>query len=712
MKMRNIYSRSKFRKIDEDSSTVKDVSNVSNSPTEIIQAWNKSLVGAVTNFFVGGILKGLKSIYKMGRKIWAMKNLSSKLNKEYLKGLIFFLDSKNIDTTGELTIKGKDEEESENSQEETQPTQVQDKSTTALTEIEQVLNDIDTIEEFNASDEIKDWKETLQSKLKEKNNRWSESHFKKYRQGVNNARNKSEKEMKQKILDNFLKGNPDDDDDNVGKEEFDKDFEQVRQINGLIDKKEKELTGVSGAINKIKKIIPDFNPTGTVEDFNLDYQKYRNLKSNKITKDVVAIGDKFKLYKSKDNKKEEVIVTNVESTKDGVVTVNMNGINTGVNASKLLPSTFPGFKVLPEMEKFLIKYGNDYNNLDDDNKRVILNVYRKYMIFKEIKNNMVEVGYLTESLLLEKQLLVGGKKGSVEGGDLEGNVPFKQILSQKDIDRLKNPEMAEKSVDDITYGEIIKKFKEMETEKYSPKTEVAKLVNKYNLEVIRLLADKEFTDDKSKKEWAKKVNRINAYWDELVNIELVNVLAGNVFSNDKTINNKLNKETSTLDVQDDLSVLENGNILGKEVSSIRSLGENLVIISFVIKNNGEKYILPGKSLSWGLDRDKKLVRVTTSLDIKDENDKKIPIADTQLFVSKFQKQNSNVFIGEKNVSGYNPKISTYLLLNADQRIPKDLTITQPGDIIIINEITYQEGSKLYREVCFFDFDKKRNYSIN
>lgn len=49
MKMRNIYSRSKFRKIDEDSSTVKDVSNVSNSPTEIIQAWNKSLVGAVTN---------------------------------------------------------------------------------------------------------------------------------------------------------------------------------------------------------------------------------------------------------------------------------------------------------------------------------------------------------------------------------------------------------------------------------------------------------------------------------------------------------------------------------------------------------------------------------------------------------------------------------------------------------------------------------------
>jgi len=65
--MRNIYTRSKFKKLYEDSSSVKDVANVSNQPDEIIKAWNLSLVGATTNFFVGGILKGLKAIYKMGR---------------------------------------------------------------------------------------------------------------------------------------------------------------------------------------------------------------------------------------------------------------------------------------------------------------------------------------------------------------------------------------------------------------------------------------------------------------------------------------------------------------------------------------------------------------------------------------------------------------------------------------------------------------------
>jgi len=711
--MRNIYSRSRFRKINEE---VKDVANVSNSPAEIVQAWNVSLVGAVTNFFVGGVINGLKAIYKMGRQAWAMKNLSSKLNKEFLKGLLFFLDSKNINTAGELTEKGKEEQNANNVD-----TNVDDdgekmsQNEFDLEEFKKLLANINTIEEFNASPEIKEWNETFQSKLKEKTNRWSDSHFNRYESDVNNAKTNAEKAKRQKILDNFLKGIPGHD-DYVGKEEFDKDFEQVKQIKELIDKKEKELSGVGGVINIFKKILPDFNSTEQVDNIKLDYPKYKSLKSNNITKDKIAIGDKFTLYKSSDNKREVVTTLNTAETADGVVTVatSKNPSGVGVPVAKLLPSSFQGFKVLPEMEKFLLKYGKNYNNLDDDNKQILLNVYKKYEIFKQIKKDMVEIGHLDESLLLlEKQLKVKGKgTGSIEGGDLQGNIPLKQILTNTDIEKLKNPSIADGSVQDIKYGEIIKKFKEMETKDYSPKKEVAKNVNKYNLEVIKLLADKEFPDDKLKKQWAVKVNRVNAYWTELVDIESVNILSNMKFSSDGSLQSKINNESSKLDIQTDLSVLENSNLLGKSLDNIKSLGENNVIISFTIKKNGEKFILSGKGISWKLTSVAPLLAVKSIINITESDGKKTYSADSESFKKQFQKQNSSVLIGDNDISRFNHTVNTYFLMDGKQKVPHDLTVTQSGDIIIINEIIYKDGSETKREICFFDIDKKRNYNIN
>lgn len=711
MKMRNIYSRSKFKKINEDSSNVKDVANVSNSPDEIVKAWNVSLVGATTNFFVGGVINGLKAIYKMGRQAWAMKNLSSKLNKEYLKGLIFFLDSKNINTAGELTEKGKEEQQNTDT---TTTTQVQDKSKSGLSEIEEILNNINTIEEFNSSQEIKEWNETYQDKLKEKNDRWSDSHLNKFESDVKTAKTNAEKIKSQKILDNFLKGIPGHD-DYIGKEEFDKDFAQVKQIKELIDKKEKELQSIGGVINIFKKILPDFNPTEEVDNIKLDYPKYKSLKSN-ITKDKIAIGDKFSYYTSSDNKRDVVTVLNKDKADEGVVTASTtkNPSGVGLSVSKFLPSAFQGFNVISEMEKFLLKYGKNYNNLDDENKKIVLNVYKKYSIFTKIKEDMVESENLSESLLLlEKQLQVKGKgTGSIEGGDLQGNIPLKQILTNKDIERLKNPNIVDGTVQDIKYGEIIKKFKEMETKDYSPKKEVAKNVNKYNLEVIKLLADKEFPDDKTKKQWTIKVNRVNAYWTELVDIESVNILSNMKFSSDGSLQSKINNESSKLDIQTDLSILENSNLLGKSLDNIKSLGENNVIISFTIKKNGEKFILSGKGISWKLTSVAPLLAVKSIINITDTDGKKTYSADSESFKKQFQKQNSSVLIGDNDISRFNHTVNTYFLMDGKQKVPHDLTVTQSGDIIIINEIIYKGGSETKREICFFDIDKKRNYNIN
>lgn len=709
--MRNIYSRSKFKKINEDSSNVKDVANVSNSPDEIVKAWNVSLVGATTNFFVGGVINGLKAIYKMGRQAWAMKNLSSKLNKEYLKGLIFFLDSKNINTAGELTEKGKEEQQNTDT---TTTTQVQDKSKSGLSEIEEILNNINTIEEFNSSQEIKEWNETYQDKLKEKNDRWSDSHLNKFESDVKTAKTNAEKIKSQKILDNFLKGIPGHD-DYIGKEEFDKDFAQVKQIKELIDKKEKELQSIGGVINIFKKILPDFNPTEEVDNIKLDYPKYKSLKSN-ITKDKIAIGDKFSYYTSSDNKRDVVTVLNKDKADEGVVTASTtkNPSGVGLSVSKFLPSAFQGFNVISEMEKFLLKYGKNYNNLDDENKKIVLNVYKKYSIFTKIKEDMVESENLSESLLLlEKQLQVKGKgTGSIEGGDLQGNIPLKQILTNKDIERLKNPNIVDGTVQDIKYGEIIKKFKEMETKDYSPKKEVAKNVNKYNLEVIKLLADKEFPDDKTKKQWTIKVNRVNAYWTELVDIESVNILSNMKFSSDGSLQSKINNESSKLDIQTDLSILENSNLLGKSLDNIKSLGENNVIISFTIKKNGEKFILSGKGISWKLTSVAPLLAVKSIINITDTDGKKTYSADSESFKKQFQKQNSSVLIGDNDISRFNHTVNTYFLMDGKQKVPHDLTVTQSGDIIIINEIIYKGGSETKREICFFDIDKKRNYNIN
>ena len=110
--MDNILSRTKFKKLNEDST---DVTNVADPSWKALKdAWNTSVVGALANTFIGGTINGIYKVFKWGQRGSVRVILMSKLNKEYLKGLVFYADRNGINlTTGSIDEESQSDKETQ-----------------------------------------------------------------------------------------------------------------------------------------------------------------------------------------------------------------------------------------------------------------------------------------------------------------------------------------------------------------------------------------------------------------------------------------------------------------------------------------------------------------------------------------------------------------------------------------------------------------------
>ena len=226
------------------------------------------------------------------------------------------------------------------------------------------------------------------------------------------------------------------------------------------------------------------------------------------------------------------------------------------------------------------------------------------------------------------------------------------------------------------------------------------------MEVIRLLADKYF-EETYKKEWSKKVNRVNAYWDDIFDMSEVNVLTTSPFTSHPKVGDSVKNNGANNDAISDNSILDHEGILGKRVNSNQLSDNAAIIINFIY--NGENYIIPAKFFA-GMES-KNLFRVTTLMKIKNEGGKETITIDDSKFENTFQKNNGQLSIGPDNITSLAPEVKTWLAFDKKQSVPEDLTRPIQANIVIINDITYNNASSKTREICIFDVTTKKNIKI-
>lgn len=704
MQLRNIFSRSHFSKINEASSEVKGVSNVSNEPLEIAKAWKLSLIGALS----AGVVAGLTGLYKMGRAKWALANLSSKLNKEFLKGLIFYADSVNLNlqtgsygtgaTSAEVQVQtGATQAQAQMSgatEFASGSTQVQ---ISVEDEIAGILSKINSLDELYENPTIKKWWERY-SKLKQtvQSHRVNISKF-----GAGIKDDKKRKELQDKYYSGqLLLG---------GKYNFAEEEEELKNIEPIyqmIRKKEDELKrkGFEESTYKLKNIADQqgFQPNESYGDNDfVDYAKFKD-SFKTPTADKISVGDEFTYYTNNGNK-EKVEVTDIP--KEGYVTVKFGDKNTKatIEVARLLPSEMPNFRtndkkgILDKMEKTISTV--NFDNLNAENKDEMLDLYKKYQILLLTYNDLVKSGKIretvTESLILEKNLRIKGKgTGSIEGGDIKGAIPITDILTTKEQEKLKNKGVLSITVEDINFGKVAAVIPDAQRE------EVSKYVSKYNLEVIRLLANKYFGETGFRKQWQRKVNRLNGYWEDIMDIEKVNVLKDTPISTDPKLAKSVDKQQNRGDLTFDMSVLSQK--FGLKKIKAKNIEEGIsILMSFVYSS---KFIVAGKGVASGDLFYKKMVRTSKMLEVKSEEGKEvifIPEPQPQ-FINAFRGKNSQLTLDNINIPS-SSEIATYFLFDADFPVTNDYNKPSTVRFFVINDIGYVgTGGERQRAICLFN----------
>jgi len=735
--MRNIYSRSKFKKINEE---IKDVANVSNSPSEIAKAWNVSLVGAITNGVVGGTIKALTAIYKWGRRGWYRKNLLSKLNKEYLKALIFFADRKNINLeTGEI-FEEKKEEITDNQTDDIVDVDKLTQREVELKDLAKKLEQLKTLEDMQLDETVKEFYEYF--KILDKKLEKNRIYFDNYSDALENAKkNKNIENIKyyEDLLKKVKKSN---EGLKVTKKENDKSKK-------LLDKKLLELGGTpkdltAERIKVLKKEIFHDNiekmlPEGweSKNEFTLDnvpnfidYPTFKELRQRTIPDPKkVKVGDKFTYYTTKKGEKTSAVVREEkQQIKKGNIPVTIGKIQTSISKDRALPDDFPDFKqLLSFMEKNLFPYVRKYDKMSSKDKQKFLEIVQTYKVLnkeyellkpnitKAPKSEKVELqtdsvtnenGEQLFELQVSKKLTTKPSSG-LEGGDLvkgDKKLDIFDVLSNTEIQKLKSSGITNLAVLDINYGAISNTIEE----KFS-KQDVSKLVNKYNLEVIKLVADKVFETEKQKKNWSVNVNKVNAFWNDILNVDDVNILHGLSF-NGKVKGSSLDKNISEMSSVYNLSALKDVLLDDKKVI-INNISDGLYLV-LLFNYNNLSYIMTSKGTGVNL-QNKKVIRLATLLESKEKDGKEIFFSNQNKLQELFVRNNGDITVnGERKTSLIKDEVETYFIFKYDQNSPTEIT-NKPisASVIVMNFMTIREDNGTKPIVCVFDDKTKDNINI-
>jgi len=703
--MYNIYNRRQFKNINE---SFDKVSNVGNSLKEIREGWNTSVVGWLANGVVGavgGVARSLAKIYKWGRIVWFTKNLLSKLNKEFLKALILFADRNRINLE-DGTIKT--ENKLDDVPQDDEYAQPQDDSGAGdsddagddeqKNQCVEELRKITNINDFRMSKcviSIKNRNVDLKNEIR---NTCSDNHIKNYSDNLKSA-NAADKPKKQALLDSTLSN----------RKKLNKEILDIQPILEMIDKKEKDLK--LDMKKKFDEIAPDFSPTGEFDMPGVDFLSYPKFLGTRedLKTDKIAIGDKF-TYTNDKNERYEVIAAEKIGNQGGKfkrvgkppIFLNIDGIR---------PEGFPNIaEQLIKTKSFLIKNYYNYNNMNDENKTKFSTIYKAYQVNHKIFVESYEKEkssakyldkpiYESAELLLELQVtsnksILPGK--SVEGGDLKrDNMNIGDILTKKEKDSLTDPEIINDPISNINYGKIVNTIHDNFN-----KGDVSKFINKYNLEVIRLMAEKYFESDKQKMSWKTSVNKVYSYWSDMMEIGDADILKSVELSGgvDK---GKLDDAVATSSGTYDISVSSEKLIDPTKRFKISSLGKTEVVVMFIY--NGKKFILTCKNYTSSLPYT--LLRVTNSLGVDSENN--IVLNDN--FEETFVKSNG-LFIDNKNVSGQLNTYESYIMFQDVQKTTTDINKPSSAQIMVLNNVLLNDASNT-NKLCLFDPKTKKNQSV-
>lgn len=748
--MRNILSRTKFKKINEDSASVKDVVNVEPSANAIKGAWNTSVIGAISNTIIGGTINNIYKFYKWGQRGNVRVTLLSRLHKEYLKGLVYYSDKNNIDLkNGILSGDTKESEIEIQGSQKSQPSQVQDKRASAIQEMKELLPTINSLDEMKINEKIKEWLELykkFQSEIqiyKDNKDGSKNATETSLLRRIKEAKNIQEREKLEKIYKNWLKQ----------KEEWNKDWNQILEIKSMIDNRIKELGGdpdnfkIDKSIEEIKKeraikeelkkkkeklksLKPmDWEPTSNFDfkygDF-MDYEEFEKLPKSVDTSNL-SVGDKFK-YFSKNKETEATVGLDNKGNKTFII----DGASIKIDPNELLPKGFPNLiKSRKKIKNFLYEYVNDYDSMTTDQKDKFLQTYQAYLVISKIyekfsvrhkKYEKTNENYLLIEKIEDKKELVGKSKKiksgkadfGIKGGDIEGNLKISDFFTKKEQDKLIKTD-TDIRIQEIAIGKISNLIEN--TEKLS-KNGVSQEVNKYNLELIRLVADKTFVTENQKKKWQERVNSAYAFWQDILDINEVDILKGISFATIKK--DDATRLKSEIDGVYNYSALQT-SILGNHVP-VSGIKSNMDII-ILLEYSNNIFTLPGRESGLNLDMiHKKAVRISTNLASKDLGVKEQTNNDEEKntkveFVSKpdsvrkyFASKEGTIYINNDAKSIDNVK--TYFLFDTEKtKVPKDLNSSKRVDIYILNEISWKDGAEDRQELFIFDPNKRDNISI-
>lgn len=460
--MRNILNRNEFKKLNENSEGIRDVSNTKPNVPAIKSAWSDSVVGSLSNMVVDSI----KKIYKWGRAKYFKNKLLNDLNVEYIKAIVFYADKNNIDlTTGEFMIENKEEETNiEVNDDAGISGDLKEKSEIPnfykFDEIFKEIHDINDIS-GNKIEIVKGWVDYLKKSIDKK------------KKGV------------------FMKP-----DGNVFNDEDTINFE-TKQEKILKNNIEKALKGE----DKIKqqKVYDKWlsERKRWIADFKRIIDIYRNFKSKEI--------NLLELDLTTDDDKERAIKKIYDENSLGVKNSEYNIED--IDIKELSEEDKAQLRIIT---KFL------YNNYKDvttsEKKQKLLNVIKSYV---ELKNKVKEKKEANPENVYEKLAV---KKGDLSGKSL--NLKISDIFSNKEQEELFKVDK-NISIQDMAVGKMSKLIED--TEELSKKG-VANEVNKYKLEVIRLTSKDFFDSGNLKKSWEKSVNRVYSYWEDILDIQEVDIL--------------------------------------------------------------------------------------------------------------------------------------------------------------------------------------------
>jgi hypothetical protein len=734
MKLKNIHSRRDFMKINEFLAGQEGGVGAHDG-----FANNAKLKDTYLGMLMNSMFKGISWLWRKSKENFIVNKMIGRLVNELFRGIILFCFANNIDLkNGQIAKKEETPAQNEDEQEDPDAYKTKTKKDWTIQDHTNQAKDFD-VEQLRAAISEK----TLEITGVEK----SISDLKKQIDADNvilqNPKlpkdTKAKKERAIKNSQDQISG-------------YNKDLDFLKQVLSVF-KKELEVKNASASSTSTKKTINlqpihdacvkkwNFNPEEStppsllsdmdIVDVNTFKNEYKDIPIN-----LIKIGEHFKILYNGVVETVEVTGVEVEKNKVFVVGVENKTINGFIKGENLRSVKFPNYKKTKnKILKYLTKNVDKYPELPEEDQKKIEKVYMAYSYIKNlVDNRTVEFGVNESSEYDDYDLLteanettavkeepvankektsshvvptgssVKTKPDEARAGEKATTIPLNSasvndILTRRDRD--KNKDKSDQfaiKVNEINLAEIEKTLENVEVSgSTTVRTDVAKMVNPYNLKVIQLTVDKLMlpkkykdgttepaSDPNLKIKWKQKLDGTYAAFYKIMDTKYINDImekASTLSEIDGKLSEKIDKSVNNISEQTHaLGVASQLPVSSKETVNISSISKDgyWCYYNFLYKKvSYNSVITPVSSL---FIQGAPLMQLTSFFDIKDGK--------TSLIDKKREIFTSQSLEGATKSIKH---VDIYFLLKNNQIFPDAKVKT--FKVLVLNEIEFDDGTK-------------------